>query len=136
MPSFGSMAHELGRAVRSPSCGAFTMTMYVYSTDGDPVGFVYETNIYDLEGIPLGRIVGCRVHRFDGTYVGEWFRDMVVRRPQGRPRIIPAVPTPPRRAPASASYRLRAVVDYGYPDAFPLLRQSANQEGYMSQAAE
>ena len=112
------------------------MAMYVYSTDGDPVGTVFETNIYDLDGTPLGRIVGCRVHRFDGTYVGEWFRDMVVRRPQGRPRIIPPAAVPPRRPPASASYRLRAVVDYGYQDAFPLLRDGAAQDGYLSEAAE
>ena len=108
------------------------MAMYVYSTDGEPVGFVFETNIYDLEGTPLGRIVGCRVHRFDGTYVGEWFRDMVVRRPQGRPRIIPPTATPARRPPAPASYRLRAVVDYGYQDAFPLLRET----GFLREAAE
>ncbi|MGZ8348945.1 MAG: 4-fold beta flower protein [Allosphingosinicella sp.] len=112
------------------------MTMYVYSTDGDPVGFVFETSIYDLDGTPLGRICGCRVHRFDGTYVGEWFRDMVVRRPSGRPRIIPPTATPPRREPAIASYRLRAVVDYGYPNAFPLLRQGAGTEAWFSEAAE
>ena len=112
------------------------MAMYVYSTDGEPVGFVFETNIYDLDGTPLGRIVGCRVHRFDGSYVGEWFRDMVVRRPQGRPRIIPAVAAPPPRPPASASYRLRAVVDYGYEDAFPLLRPDASEDARLSEAAE
>ena len=112
------------------------MAMYVYSTDGEPVGFVYEMNIYDLDGTPLGRIAGCRVHRFDGTYVGEWFRDMVVRRPQGRPRIIAAVATPPRRPPASPSYRLRAVVDYGYEDAFPLLRETADRHAWVGQAAE
>ena len=106
--------------------------MYVYSTDGEPVGFVFETNIFDLKGLPLGRIVGCRVHRFDGTYVGEWFRDMVVRRPSGRPRIIAPAPAPKRRPSAPASYRLRAVVDYGYPDAFPLLRES----GFLREAAE
>src|SRR5688572_20232548 len=27
--------------------GQFFMAMYVYSTEGDPVGFVFETNIYD-----------------------------------------------------------------------------------------
>jgi hypothetical protein len=108
--------------------------MYVYSTGGEPVGFVFETNIYDLDGVPLARIVGSRVHRFDGTYVGEWFRDMVVERPQGRPRIIAAVAAPPRRPPAPTSYRLRAVVDYGYHDAFPLLRQGA--EDWFGQAAE
>lgn len=111
------------------------MAMYVYSTDGEPVGFVFEMNIYDLEGAPLARIVGSRVHRFDGTYVGEWFKDMVVRRPQGRPRIVPPIAPPSPRRPADTSYRLRAVVDYGYADVFPLLRQSA-QEGYLSQAAE
>jgi hypothetical protein len=107
--------------------------MYVYSTDGEPVGFVWETYIYDLDGAPLGRIVGCRVHRFDGTYVGEWFRDMVVKRPSARPRIIPPAPLPPRRPPAATSYRLRAVVDYGYEDAFPQLRETGF---YLSEAAE
>lgn len=110
--------------------------MYVYSTDGEPVGFVFETDIYDLRGTPLGRIVGCRVHRFDGTYVGEWFRDMVVKRPQGRPRILPAVAAPPRRPPASVGFRLRAVVDYGYPDAFGLLRDGADEQGWYGEAAE
>ena len=110
--------------------------MYVYSTDGDPVGFVFEMNIYDLDGTPLGRIVGCRVHRFDGTYVGEWFRDMVVRRPQGRPRIIPPTTPPARRPAASTSYRLRAVVDYGYQDVFQLLRQSVVHDNYLNEAAE
>ena len=87
---------------RVPRGDQYSVAMYVYSTGGEPVGFVFETTIYDLEGAPLGRIVGCRVHRFDGTYVGEWFRDMVVRRPQGRPRIIPPAPVPPRRPPAGA----------------------------------
>jgi len=107
--------------------------MYVYSTDGEPVGFVFGTNIYDLAGTPLGRILGCRVHRFDGTYVGEWFRDMVVRRPQARPRIVPPAPVPPRRPPADSSFRLRAVVNYGYADAFPALRESGT---YFREAAE
>lgn len=110
--------------------------MYVYSTDGEPVGFVYEMNIYDLGGDPVGRIVGCRVHRFDGSYAGEWFRDMVVLRPQGRPRTIPAVSPPPSRPPATASYRLRAVVDYGYEDAFPMLRGDAAPHAAYSAAAE
>ena len=112
------------------------MAMYVYSTEGEPMGYVFETYIYDLDGSPLGRIVGCRVHRFDGTYVGEWFRDMVVRRPSGRPRIIPAIAAPPRRDPASPTYRLRAIVDYGYEDMFPMLRQGTGDVAYLSLAAE
>jgi hypothetical protein len=31
---------------------------------------------------------------------------------------------------------LRAVVDYGYADMFPLLRQSAGEDAYLSLAAE
>lgn len=111
------------------------MAMYVYSTDGEPVGFVFEMNIYDLEGTPLARIVGSRVHRFDGTYVGEWYKDMVVRRPQGRPRILPPVSVPASRPPVAMSYRLRAVVDYGFSDVFPLLRQGV-RDSYLSEAAE
>ena len=38
-------------------------------------------------------------------------------------------------AAGAASYRLRAVVDYGYPDAFPALRESAG-DGYLREAAE
>ena len=40
------------------------------------------------------------------------------------------------RPPATTSYRLRAVVDYGYADAFPMLRQSVQQDTYLSEAAE
>ena len=98
------------------------MTMYVYSTGGDPVGFVYETSIYDLEGRPLGRILGSRVHRFDGSYVGEWFHQMVVARPEGRARWIPAAEPPPARPAAPASWRRRHVAEYTlYPDAFDRL---------------
>lgn len=111
------------------------MAMYVYSTAGEPVGFVYETTIYDIDGTPLGRIVGSRVHHFDGAYAGEWYKDMVVRHPQARPRMIPPAAPPPRRPPAPISYRLRAVVDYGYPDVFPQLRQSGH-DAHMDQAAE
>ena len=60
--------------------------MYVYSTGGEPVGFVFETFIHDLAGAPLGRIIGSRVHRIDGSYAGEWFKEMVVQRPAARPR--------------------------------------------------
>lgn len=97
------------------------MAMYVYSTEGEPVGFVFATNIYDLDGRPLGRIMGSRVHRFDGSYVGEWFKDMVVSRPSGRPRTVPPIPAPPRRPSPGTTFRLRAVVDYGYADVFHLL---------------
>ena len=99
--------------------------MYVYSTDGEPVGFVFETAIYDLTGAPLGRIVGCRVHRFDGTYVGEWWKEMVVERPEGRPRNLPPMAVPPRRDPPGASFNRRVVLHGGYRDTFNLLTEPA-----------
>lgn len=114
------------------------MAMYVYSTNGEPVGFLYETNIYDLAGNPLGRIVGSRVHRFDGGYVGEWFKEMVVERPEGRPRPLPPVARPAAKPSPGVSWRRRAVVNYGYRDSFhQLYDASGNETGpAFSEAAE
>ena len=98
------------------------MTMYVYSTEGEPRGFLFETSIYGLDGTPLGRVVGSRVHRFDGGYAGEWFHQMVVDRPTARPRSIPAVAAPAPRPPAQVSCWRRHVADYGaHSDAFDRL---------------
>ncbi|WP_158266381.1 hypothetical protein [Allosphingosinicella deserti] len=98
------------------------MTMYVYSTDGEARGFVFETTIYGMDGAPLGRIVGPRVHRFDGSYAGEWFHQMVVDRPTARPRSLPSIEAPARKPPAAPTYRRRSVAEYGnYPDAFDRL---------------
>jgi hypothetical protein len=97
------------------------MPMYVYSTKGEPIGFLHEMLIYDMKGEPRGRILGSRVHRLDGCYVGEWFKEMVVQRPTGRPRAIPPIPAPPRRPSPGSSFSRRGLVHYGYPDAFHLL---------------
>jgi hypothetical protein len=108
------------------------MTMYVYSTAGEPRGFLFETTIFGLDGLPLGRILGCRVHRFDGSYAGEWFHGMVVDRPTARPRSIPPVPVPAARAAAPSSGWRREVAEYNlYADAFDRLLQPS-----LSQAAE
>ena len=107
------------------------MPMYVYSTDGDAVGFLFESFIFDFSGMPLARLFGSRVHRLDGSYAGEWFHEMVVER-RDRPTraLLPArpperAPVPPRPEPRRhvAEYRL-------YPDAFHLLY------GEQLQAAE
>jgi hypothetical protein len=104
------------------------MAMYVYSTGGEPVGFVFETFIHDLAGAPLGRIIGSRVHRIDGSYAGEWFKEMVVQRPTARPRALPPIAAPPRRSPPGRGTPRRVVVDYGYPDAFDLLYEAPAAE--------
>ena len=108
-----------GPSVTSNAAGEGTkMTMYVFSTAGEAVGFVYESFVYDLAGSPLGRILGSRVHRLDGSYVGEWFNDMVVDKAAYR-RAINAVFSPPRKAPISRGVWRRSVLDHGkFPDAF------------------
>jgi sporulation protein YlmC with PRC-barrel domain len=111
------------------------MAMYVYNTRGEPVGFVMETFIHTMDGQPIGRIIGSRVHRFDGSYVGEWWKDMVVSRPEGQPRDLHAIPVPPRRVPPGTTYNRRVVIHGGYRDMFPVLAQRVEDTLY-EQAAE
>jgi hypothetical protein len=108
------------------------MPMYVYATDGEAVGFLFESFLFDFDGAPLGRLLGSRVHRLDGSYVGEWFHQMVVERRAGSVRDLFAV-TPPSRPPVpSRPEPRRPVAEYGlYPDAFHLL-----YEPHVLQAAE
>ena len=114
------------------------MAMYVYSTEGEPVGFLYETFIHDLDGAPLGRIIGSRVHRFDGSYVGEWYKETVVERPGAIARPLPPMTPPPHRASPGASWRRRGVVNYGFPDIFDRLRGDMDGvgSGAFGEAAE
>jgi hypothetical protein len=103
------------------------MTMYVYSTAGEPRGFLFETTVYGLDGTPLGRVLGSRVHRFDGSYAGEWFHQMVVDRETARPRSIPAIAPPAPRAPAPVTWGRRHVAEYGaHADAFDRLLAPAD----------
>ena len=112
------------------------MTMYVYGTDGEPRGFLFETTIYGMDGAPLGRIVGSRVHRFDGSYAGEWFHQMVVERASARPRAIPPVPVPAPRPAPGATCRRRGVAEYSaHTDAFDRLA-AAPEAPPLDQAAE
>ncbi|HYG29254.1 MAG TPA: hypothetical protein VD887_03460 [Allosphingosinicella sp.] len=108
------------------------MPMYVYATEGEAVGFLFESFLFDFGGVPLGRLFGSRVHRLDGSYVGEWFHQMVVARRAGSARpLFAATPAQRPRVPPRPEPR-RPVAEYGlYPDAFHLL-----YEPQMLQAAE
>ena len=57
---------------------------------------------------------------------------MVVERPGARPRMLPSVASPPWRTPPATGTRRRAVVDYGFADAFERLYEGAG----FSEAAE
>ncbi|HEX8217538.1 MAG TPA: hypothetical protein VF577_08735 [Allosphingosinicella sp.] len=100
------------------------MPMYVYATDGEALGFLFENFLFDFDGAPLGRLFGTRVHRLDGSYVGEWFHQMVVERRAVPTRsIFPARPQQQPPLPRRPEPR-RPVAEYGlYPDAFHLLYQ-------------
>ena len=104
--------------------GRGQMPMYVYATDGEAVGFLFECFLFDFSGAPLGRLVGSRVHRLDGTYAGEWFHQMVVERRTGPVRgVFPA--SPPQRPLVPRPEPRRRVAEYGlYPDAFHRLYAS------------
>ncbi len=102
------------------------MTMYVYHSDGNPAGFLHSNFIYDLGGEPLGRVVGTRVHRFDGSYVGEFHKQTVVDRPVASRRSVQPVAAPPRQRAPEVTGARRGVIDYGFPDVFAHLRRSPN----------
>ena len=93
--------------------------MYVFSTAGEAVGFVFGSFIYDLGGTPLGRILGSRIHRIDGSYAGEWFHQMIVDRRTAAPRALSPMKVPPNRDPADRCSPRRPAAEYRcYPDAF------------------
>jgi hypothetical protein len=113
------------------------MAMYVYSTDGDAVGFLFESFIFDLAGDPLGRIMGSRVHRLDGSYAGEWFHEMVVSRRDAPVRSIFPIAAPERRTPPPRPDRRRAVAEYRmFPDAFDQLYATDAELMLYPEAAE
>jgi hypothetical protein len=123
----------IGRRARAGA--TVSMAMYVYNTKGEPVGFVMETFIHTNDGRPVGRIMGTRVHRFDGSYVGEFFKEMVVSRPEGRPRSILPMKVPPHRVPPPPGYQRRVVLHNGYKDVFHLLAAGSPEEAF-AEAAE
>lgn len=102
------------------------MAMYIYRTDGLPVGFQFSNFIHDLEGTPLGRILGTHVYRLDGSYVGELFKESVVAKPVPSIRTIQPVAAPPSLPSPGASFRRRGRVDYGYGDVFHLLYEGGS----------
>jgi len=99
--------------------------MYVFSTAGEAVGFVFGSFIFDLEGMPLGRLLGSRVHRMDGSYAGEWFHQMVVDRRTAAPRAISPMTSPASLDPVVRCPPRRPAIEHGrYPDAFVRLYEA------------
>ena len=105
------------------------MAMYIYRTDGCPVGFRFGDFIHDLQGgAAVARVLGSHVYRFDGSYVGELFKDSVVDKPVAIVRRVAAMKRPPAIASPGAGSRRRGIIDYGFADLFDALREDVDEE--------
>jgi len=102
------------------------MTQYVYHPDGEAQGVILGNFIYDMKGAAAGRITGTRVYRLDGAYVGELFQEMIVEKPVGRRLALPPARTPQPIVPPRSTAPRRALA-YEFPDAFHLLRETAQR---------
>lgn len=95
------------------------MVNYIYSEDGDAIGFWEDNLIFAMDGRPVGQLNGPSVHKLTGEYVGELYEDMVVDRYfEDMPKIPP---TMVRRAEPAKNPGNRGTVSYGYPDVFEQL---------------
>ncbi|MCG8435360.1 MAG: hypothetical protein MJA83_15155 [Gammaproteobacteria bacterium] len=92
------------------------MTNYIYSEEGDPVGFWEGNLIFAMDGRPIGQLNGPSVHKLTGEYVGELYEDMVVDRYFDDIGKIPL--TPVRRATPAKNPGNRGSQSYGFPDVF------------------
>jgi hypothetical protein len=72
------------------------MADFIYNAEGRAQGFRLGSNIYALDGTPVGRVWAERAYRFDGSYVGALFKNMVVDKPSVSKRNLPSLPRPGR----------------------------------------
>jgi hypothetical protein len=109
------------------------MAMYIYQTDGYPVGFRFSNFIHGMDGRALGRILGTHVYRVDGSYVGELFKETVVAKPTVHVRPIAPIDPPAPVPSPGPSFRRRGLVDYGYRDVFHLLCEGDQTPLYLDE---
>ena len=105
------------------------MIEFIYDRNGEAVVFRYGDYIYGLDGLAVGYVVqGTRVHKLDGDYVGEIYRDMIVDQWMSNPGSIGRIESP-GRVPAPDRPFGRGPVDYGYRDVVSeLMRPSPPRE--------
>ena len=70
------------------------MCDFIYNAEGLIQGFRLGNYLCDMTGREVGRVSAERVYRFDGSYVGEMFRNMVVEKPVGARPNLPPVSRP------------------------------------------
>jgi hypothetical protein len=109
------------------------MADYIYNEAGEAQGFQLGYFLYQLDGTAVGRVSAERVYRFDGGYVGELFKNMVVEKPAGVRRKLPPI-APPAPADPLARPFARVRASYGYPDVFYRLLGEEEEAGVASQS--
>jgi hypothetical protein len=103
------------------------MADFIYNAEGRAQGFRLGSNIYALDGTPVGRVWAERAYRFDGSYVGALFKNMVVDKPSVSKRNLPSLPRPAAVEPA-ISAEMRRPVTLEFPDVFHLLLDRSDEE--------
>lgn len=96
------------------------MSDFIYDGQGTIQAFRIGDFLYDMSGKAIGRVSAERVYRFDGSYVGEMFRNMVVDKPVGARRNLPSVGRPGDVKPPSLDTS-RGSGSLGFPDVFQRL---------------
>jgi len=100
------------------------MSDFIYNAEGLIQGFRLGDYLYDMGGRAVGRVSAERVYRFDGSYVGEMFRNMVVEKPVGARPNLPPVNRPADAEPPSLDAS-RGAGSQGFPDVFQRLMGDA-----------
>lgn len=98
------------------------MSDFVYNAEGGVQAFRLGDFLYDMAGKAVGRVSAERVYRFDGSYVGEMFRNMVVEKPVGVRRRLPSVSQPADVVPPPRDAS-RGSGSLGFPDVFSRLEE-------------
>lgn len=100
------------------------MSDFIYNMTGGVQAFRIGDYLYDMSGKAIGRVSAERVYRFDGSYVGEMFRNMVVEKPVGARRSLPPVSSPGDVEPPPLDTS-RGGGSLGFPDVFQRLVENA-----------
>ena len=100
------------------------MSDFIYDGTGAIQAFRIGDYLYDMGGKAIGRVSAERVYRFDGSYVGEMYRNMVVEKPVGARRSLPPVACPRDVEPPSLDTS-RGSGSLGFPDVLQRLVERA-----------
>lgn len=103
------------------------MADFIYNQEGHAQGFRVGSVIYDLGGRAVGRVWAERAYRFDGSYVGVLYKNMVVDKPIVSRRNLPPISAPPNVA-SVPDPDPRRPINHGFEDVFHLLGHGSEGE--------